>query len=347
MEKDLQWIDKVENVYRHLQDEESRILFNARFHLMVGNEEVFFDTIGSYYHDWTNRDGLIDPSIEKPLVVCGAGHDGKINKKLLCHWGYKVVCFYDKLKRGMMDGLEILSVGEIEEKYNDLKFVVASNKYKYEIFHDLIMSGVSREKIIIPKYGYLFSIRGNQYFDVFTHQKEEVFIDAGTYDGKTILDFLEWTESDFKEIIAFEPMTEMYKKAARQFSDYHNISVHNCAVWDKKDELLFVESGLGSHQSSIGDTMVKAVDIDHMVGKKKITFIKMDVEGSELNALIGASETIKRDHPRLAICIYHKGIDFIELSSYILQLHPGYKLYIRHYTSFVWETVLYAVDGEE
>ncbi len=73
----------------------------------------------------------------------------------------------------------------------------------------------------------------------------------------------------------------------------------------------------------------------------------MDVEGSEMNALIGASKTIRRDHPRLAICIYHKEIDFIKLSSYILQLYPEYKLYIRHYTSYIWETVLYAIDEQE
>ncbi len=139
----------------------------------------------------------------------------------------------------------------------------------------------------------------------------------------------------------------MYKKVVRQFSDFHNISVHNYAVWNQEDELLFVEAGVGSHQNCNGNTIVKAVDIDRIVGEKKVSFIKMDVEGSEMNALIGASKTIRRDHPRLAICIYHKEIDFIKLSSYILQLYPEYKLYIRHYTSYIWETVLYAIDEQE
>ncbi len=90
-----------------------------------------------------------------------------------------------------------------------------------------------------------------------------------------------------------------------------------------------------------------SLDKIRIVGEKKVSFIKMDVEGSEMNALIGASKTIRRDHPRLAICIYHKEIDFIKLSSYILQLYPEYKLYIRHYTSYIWETVLYAIDEQE
>ena len=347
MENQLQWFEKMENVYRHLQDEESRVLFNARFYFFENREEDFFDVVGSYYHDWKNVDGLEDASIEKPLVVCGGGHDGKITKRLLGYWGYRVVCFYDKYKKGTIEGLEILSVEEIKEKYKDLKFIVASNNFKYEIFHDLIMCDVDKERIIIPKYRYMYSVRGNQYFDVFPYQKGEVFIDAGTYDGKTILDFIKWSESDYNEVIAFEPIHEMYKKVVRQFSDFHNISVHNYAVWNQEDELLFVEAGVGSHQNCNGNTIVKAVDIDRIVGEKKVSFIKMDVEGSEMNALIGASKTIRRDHPRLAICIYHKEIDFIKLSSYILQLYPEYKLYIRHYTSYIWETVLYAIDEQE
>ena len=52
MENQLQWFEKIENVYRHLQDEESRVLFNARFYFFENREEDFFDVVGSYYHDW-------------------------------------------------------------------------------------------------------------------------------------------------------------------------------------------------------------------------------------------------------------------------------------------------------
>ena len=87
---------------------------------------------------------------------------------------------------------------------------------------------------------------------------------------------------------------------------------------------------------------IQGVDIDSVVGDDNVTFIKMDVEGSELKALEGAKNTIIRKHPRLAICIYHKAMDVIEIPSYILSLVPEYKFYIRHYNSHMWETVLYA-----
>lgn len=69
----------------------------------------------------------------------------------------------------------------------------------------------------------------------------------------------------------------------------------------------------------------------------------MDIEGSELKALEGAKATIMKNHPRLAICIYHKPMDVIEIPFYIQKLVPEYKFYIRHYASNMWETVLYAI----
>ena len=83
--------------------------------------------------------------------------------------------------------------------------------------------------------------------------------------------------------------------------------------------------------------------IDEIVGEDKVSFIKMDIEGAELKALEGAKETILKWYPRLAICIYHKYEDIYEIGDYILSLNPNYKLYIRHYSTCMWETVLYAV----
>lgn len=84
--------------------------------------------------------------------------------------------------------------------------------------------------------------------------------------------------------------------------------------------------------------------IDEIVGNDRVSFIKMDIEGAELKALEGAKETILRNAPKLAICIYHKYEDICEIGNYVLKLNPNYKLYIRHYTTCMWETVLYAVD---
>ena len=74
-----------------------------------------------------------------------------------------------------------------------------------------------------------------------------------------------------------------------------------------------------------------------------VTFIKMDIEGAELEALKGSSKIIKKYMPKLAISLYHKKDDILEIPLYIKELVPEYKLYIRHYSNAGVETVLYAV----
>lgn len=76
---------------------------------------------------------------------------------------------------------------------------------------------------------------------------------------------------------------------------------------------------------------------------EKITFIKMDIEGAEYNALLGCKKIIKEQRPKLAICIYHKPEDIIQIPSLILSLNEEYIFYIRHYSTIWGETVLYAL----
>ncbi|MFI3174418.1 MAG: FkbM family methyltransferase [Bacillota bacterium] len=73
----------------------------------------------------------------------------------------------------------------------------------------------------------------------------------------------------------------------------------------------------------------------------------MDIEGAELVALQGGEQTIKKYKPKLAICIYHKPEDVIELFAYIKNLVPEYKFYIRHYSNTQTETVLYAIPPKK
>ena len=76
---------------------------------------------------------------------------------------------------------------------------------------------------------------------------------------------------------------------------------------------------------------------------ERVAFIKMDIEGSEYNALLGARETIVRNRPILAISIYHRKEDIWVLPSVILEMVPDYKLYFGHYSIAAAETVLYAI----
>ena len=127
-------------------------------------------------------------------------------------------------------------------------------------------------------------------------------------------------------------------------SDRDEVEFIGKGLWNKKS-VMRIGSGRSSSDSSVsleGDSKIEVTTLDSEVGEEKVTFIKMDIEGAELNALKGAKETIIKNKPRLAICIYDKPKDIYEIPEYILSLVPEYRFWIRHYTSNNWETVLYA-----
>lgn len=82
--------------------------------------------------------------------------------------------------------------------------------------------------------------------------------------------------------------------------------------------------------------------------KEKVTYIKMDVEGFEVPAILGARQHIKNDTPKLAVCVYHIISDIWEVPRLIHNIYSGYRFYVRHYMEHQnWETVLYAVPKDK
>ena len=77
-----------------------------------------------------------------------------------------------------------------------------------------------------------------------------------------------------------------------------------------------------------------------MLEGKRITFIKMDIEGAEYEALLGARKLIEINRPRMAISVYHKYEDFVTLADLVLKMHPDYRISFRHYGFDELETVM-------
>ena len=150
-----------------------------------------------------------------------------------------------------------------------------------------------------------------------------------------------------KKVYAFEPDPENYKVCQRNKEKYHfsQAEILPFGAWSEDTTLHFTALGSGiSRVSDIGEVAVPVRAIDHVIPlEEQITFIKMDIEGSELEALKGARETIQRCKPKLAICIYHKPEDMTEIPLYIHSLVPEYKFYVRHHSNCFSETVLYAI----
>ena len=97
----------------------------------------------------------------------------------------------------------------------------------------------------------------------------------------------------------------------------------------------------------VGVFTVTEAEVNEFI--EKVDFIKMDVEGSEKESLLGATQTIQKYHPILAVCVYHRPEDLYELTKTIVDLAQGYsyKFYLRYYGPDLRELVLYALPEME
>lgn len=188
----------------------------------------------------------------------------------------------------------------------------------------------------------------NHYFPegIIEKEENEVFVDCGAYDGDSIIKFKEWSHNKYKQIFAFEPTRHTYQKLVNNlYKDEKSICIL-AGVWDKETKMTFYENESVAGANGIrenGQAEICCITLDEVLGSEKITFIKMDVEGAEQRALIGASNIIKRDKPKLAVSIYHSLEDLWKVPSLIHEIVPEYQLYIRHHDILPWETVVYAV----
>ncbi|MEK4849520.1 FkbM family methyltransferase [Paenibacillus sp. FSL H7-0756] len=217
-----------------------------------------------------------------------------------------------------------------------------SDELSQDIFYDRLNCCIS------GNHEYLLTLRSKtpQYFDpkIISLSEEEIFIDGGAYTGDTVLEFLKQTNGMFKQIYSFEPEESKYKDYFEISSKYDNIQLLTCGLWSKRDVLRFNAVNDGSSGvSENGIVEIPVISIDELLDGKPVTFIKMDIEGAELEALKGAQETIKKYKPKLAICVYHKPLDIVEIPLFLKQLVPEYKIYLRHYNISMYETVCYAV----
>lgn len=186
---------------------------------------------------------------------------------------------------------------------------------------------------------------------------EEIFIDCGAYDGDSIKSFIQAVDGKYDEIYAFEPDEENCEKLKNNLQG-ENICCIQKGAWNEETVLSFTSgnttaSSFNEYDGNMTDLIEKngayvevpVTTIDNVLNGKKVSFIKMDIEGSELNALKGASLSIKKWKPKMAICVYHRVDDLLTIPQFICSLFENdeYDFYLRHHSVSLAETVLYAI----
>jgi len=180
-----------------------------------------------------------------------------------------------------------------------------------------------------------------QYFDkdLIPNIKNIVFLDGGGYVGDTLPNIINNFPS-YKKIYLVEPNHLHINIAKRNFLNTPNIEFIECGLSNKK---ILKEEKLLSKNNCLHDYEAQNLNTIDNILKEKVDFIKLDIEGAEQEALIGAKNTIKNQTPILAICIYHKAQDWYKVPQIVLDINPNYSIYIRHYMEGIYETVMYFI----
>jgi FkbM family methyltransferase len=172
--------------------------------------------------------------------------------------------------------------------------------------------------------------------DVVKTIRNGAILDVGACYGDSAISF--YYNIDAKNIFSFEPESNNFEKLSKNLSliNEANIIPVKLGISDKNGT---VKISNDTYTSAIGDNgeNIEVAIIDSFVKEnnvKKVSLIKMDIEGEEMKALLGAKETIKRDMPVLSIAIYHKPEDFFEIKPWIEQNFNGYKLIVKKTNPF-------------
>lgn len=294
----------------------------------------------------------IDVSQNGVVIIATLNHSNYVYNTARSIGVTNILAYYetvDLLKKGLQTFPDDFYI----QTFLELKLHLLENRKRYIDMYHSLEDELSKKRFLENM---LFRLTGDisytfpwdkdmaQYFNSLVPRFDEnsVIIDGGGFIGDSLAQFLKYSNGDFKSYYLFEPDQRQFK-LAKLVSDDKRICYIEKGLSDKAGEAKFSPSGPGGMIDETGEMSVFLTAIDEEVAEK-ITFIKMDIEGAELDALKGAEKSIRLYKPSLAICIYHKASDYTDIFDYIRSLNSEYKFFIRHHLDYYAETVLYAVN---
>jgi FkbM family methyltransferase len=184
--------------------------------------------------------------------------------------------------------------------------------------------------------------------DLYRTTAQEAFVDCGAFDGDTIRRVFARHPDFAGSIHAFEPDPRNFSKLSAWAASLppdlgRRIVLHQNAVGRRRETLRFNATGTESASVGEGSTEVEAVALDEALAGWRPSYIKMDTEGSEEDALHGAAATIRESEPALAICVYHRQNHLWEIPLLVRSLSTRYAIHLRPQLLEGWDLVCYAV----
>ncbi len=354
--------EMAENVYAHLVDEISKKIFDARMMYATTKDLGYITGLESKYRNLSSDMQVYVEKIQKGshCLIYGSGRAGHYLAGRFKHFGVTVDAFVEPDEsKGTVDeltGIKIISEKELAENkalFEDKTFAIsysvksAADEVRKRLIDEI---GIDEKKICSG----IFDWRNNQgqYFDYFEAKENEVFVDCGCFDGSTCYNFAGWCgHKGFDHIYSFEADPENYKKSKEVLSPLGKCDLYPYGTADVNKKVYFAAEAFetsciiskeeAERRNFEGVEEIETVALDDVLAGKRITFIKMDIEGAEYEALLGARKLIETNRPRMAISVYHKFEDFVTLADLVLKMHPDYRIAFRHYGFDELETVMY------
>ena len=179
----------------------------------------------------------------------------------------------------------------------------------------------------------------------------DVVLDVGAFTGNSGIYFANQAAAGGAagKVYSFEPHPDNFVTLQKNMASRPEVACVHCGCSNRDGEAHLLGEGVGAMLSTRGisvpvctiDSFVESQGLDH------VDFIKMDIEGLEPEALAGARETIRRFHPKLAICIYHNSEHFYSIPEQICSYGKPYRFYIKNSAPSHWGAVLFCTPADD
>ena len=218
----------------------------------------------------------------------------------------------------------------LHTQYYDRVYSMLCDERSKEVFTRLMQFRLIPDLIYIKE---AYDGTYAQYFDhtIVSCGQDEVFVDCGGFIGDTTEEYIR-EYGKYKKIYVYEPSSDNIGACVNNLNKYQNVIVRNCGVGEKNSWLSMDTSQSSSSfvNADHKHERVEIISLDEDIDEP-VTYIKMDVEGFEIPAILGAKNHIRKEHPRLAVCTYHIISDLWEIPLLIHAIYPAYRFYLRHY----------------
>lgn len=303
----------------------------------------------------------------KNIIINTTGSLAQISNEVN-KWKDKNACilnFPGSMNWQLFDHLEFDDWKYIEENKEELEsfFENLSDEKSRKVLWAILNYRITKESDYIVQ---IYQIEGHYYeADIFGSENEwfreraKSYVDVGTYDGDTMDLIREVTANNYKKIICIEAGLEAFKRLEKKVKTLQRVEAWNYALWSEKGTAYLESEFIGKESNRVakgqlennlknkGMEKVYLAAFDELYPDQEVDYIKFDIEGAETEAIKGMKCTLQKNEPVLAISVYHRPQDILEIAKLVKQYVPSYKFYLRHYGPVTDETVLYAVSERE